>query len=59
MHQLMPPILSDDLILSNFVPRPSFAIFLVQENSLEDMVLKGHLGFFQLILEVTAVETHF
>lgn len=41
MTKLMPPILSDDLVLVDLVLRPLTFVFLVQKDSLEDVSIEG------------------
>lgn len=59
MAQLMPPILSNDLVFPDLIPAPCVLVLVVQEDSLEDMLLYGQLLLLELILEVAAVEAHF
>ena len=59
MAQLMPPILSNDLVLPDFVSAPCVRVLVIQENSLEDMLFHGQLLLLKLILEIATVETHF
>jgi hypothetical protein len=54
----MPPILADDSGFIDLPVRPEVAIpLLVEEDGLEDMVFKGHVGR-ELGLVVCAVEAH-
>ena len=59
MAQLMPPILSNDLVFPDLIPAPCVLVLVVQEDSLEDMLLYRQLLLLELILEVAAVEAHF
>ena len=57
--KLMPPVLADDLARVDIINRPQMAIaLLVEEDGLEDVVFKGHLGR-ELGLIVCAVKAHF
>lgn len=55
----MPPILPNNLVLLNLMFGPSFLVLFVQEDSLEDVLLKRPLSLLELILEVATIETHF
>lgn len=57
--ELMPPVLTDNLVLVDLVDAPQVPIlFFVQVNRLEDVFLEGNLGR-ELGLVVCAVEAHF
>jgi hypothetical protein len=54
--ELMPPVLSNDLVLSDLRTGPGVFVLLVQEDGLEDVVTEWLLGFLELVLEVAAIE---
>ena len=57
--ELVPPILSDDFGLVDFIDWPEFAVaVIVEEDGLEDVVFKGDFGG-ELGLVVGGVEAHF
>jgi hypothetical protein len=54
----MPPILSNDLVLVDFVDGPELLAILVQIDGLKNMLVEWHLGW-ELALVVGTVKAHF
>lgn len=57
-HCVASAVQRTDLVLLNLILLPQLAVLVVEEDSLEDMVLE-RLGVVQLVLESSAVEAHF